>query len=191
MPIVDPDRTASPQHVLEWQMLVEMLEQVPEIQNALANLDSAVAAADAAAAAAQAAADNANAAAEASASETSIVNSFVTNFTPPVVQADDAGNVTIGNHQRQYGDTALNPTVNVTGDMVATGAVNPAVVRIYYSDPSRAGGAVTYQFTVDPADPPVQGGDVHVVGAVEIPATGTSDGGFVTPPGFTGTVPVY
>lgn len=157
--------------------IVQSIYSLPEIQAALADLDAAVAAA-------QAAADNANAAADSVTAEQSIVTSFPTNFTPPLIEADSAGNVTIANHDRQYGDTTLNPTVAVTGDTIATGQANPNVVRVFYVDAARAGGAVTYQFTVDPADPPIQGGDIHVVGAVTIPAAGTQSGNGVKPPGY-------
>ncbi len=139
---------------------------------------------------ATAAAAAANAAADAASSETSIVNSFVTGFvgTSPL-SADNTGLITVANHQRQYGDPTLNPTVNVTGDTFASGASVGDIVRVFYDDPTRAGGGVTYQFTIDPVDPPVQGGDRHVVGAVEIPAAGSSDGGYVRPPGYTNPIP--
>ena len=168
----------------------EFLRSLNSAFRVLVDAQNATAAALAAAAAANTAADNAQAAADASAGETSLVNSFVTNFAgASPISADNSGNVTIANHDRQYGNTTLNPTVSVIGGVIATGQVSPAVVRIFYDDPARAGGVVTFHFTVDPADPPVQGGDRHVVGAVEIPAAGTSDGGYVRPPGYTGPIP--
>lgn len=167
-----------PKFILFWQQFCDLLEQLPDIQ-ALA--DQAQASADAA----QASADAAQAAADQSTSETSIVNSYPTNPTvPPLISADNTGSVTISTHDRVYGDPTLNPTVSVTGGLIATGGSNPDVIRVYYSDPARAGGAVTYQFTVDPADPPVQGGSIHVVGAVTIPAAGTQSGNGVRPPGY-------
>lgn len=185
--IVDP-KTGNPTNEF-LRSLNGAFRQLQKAQNATAAALAAAGIATAAAAAANTAAANAQAASDASAAETSLVNSFVTNFTPPVIQADSAGNVTIANHDRQYGDTALNPTVSVAGDVIATAAANPDIVRIYYDDPTRAGGAVAYLFTVDPVDPPVQGGDRHVVGAVQIPAAGTSDGGYVRPPGYTAATP--
>lgn len=137
-------------------------------------------------AAALAAAGIANAAAEAVTAESSITNSFPTNFVAPLISADNTGVVTIADHDRQYGDGT---SVAVDGDTIATGEANPDIVRVYYDDEARAGGAVTYAFTVDPADPPIQGGDRHVIGAVEIPAAGTADGGYVRPPGYTGVIP--
>ncbi len=170
---------------------LDFLRWINDSFKAVANAQNATNAALAAAGIATAAAAAANAAADSVTSEQSLVNSFVTNFvgTSPI-SADNAGNVTIANHDRQYGDPTLDPTVSVTGDTIATGAATGDIVRVYYDDPTRAGGVVTYQFTVDPADAPVQGGDRHVVGAVEIPAAGTSDGGYVRPPGTTPSTPI-
>lgn len=176
---------ASPNLILIWQQLVESLELIP-------GLEAAIAAANAAAAAAQTAADNANDAAAATTSESSLVNSFIpaASFTgDSPVSIDSTGVVTIQNHERQYGDTVLNPTVAVTGDTLATAAAVGETVRIFYPDPTRAGGAVVYDFTVDPADAPVQGGNIHVVGAATVPGAGSSDGGYVRPPGYTGPTP--
>lgn len=172
-----------------WDIQATKLEGVlnqilslPLIIDALADLDAAIIAA-------QDAADNANAAADAVTSESSLVNSYVSNFVAPIISADNTGVVTIANHDRVYGDSVLDPTVAVTGNTVATGQAAGTIVRIYYNDPTRAGGAVTYLFTVDPASPPVQGGNTHVIGAVEIPAAGSVDGGYVRPPGYTGPIP--
>ena len=129
---------------------------IPLIIDALADLDAATQAA-------QDAADNANAAAQSVTSESSLVNSYIANFTPPVISADNTGLVTIANHDRVYGDPVLNPTASVDGDSLSTGEPAGSIVRVYYNDPARAGGAVTYLYTVDPADPPVQGGNTHSV----------------------------
>ena len=161
-----------------------------DAQNATQAAIDAAAAANAAAATANTAATTAQAAADASAGETSIVNSFPTGFTgASPVSIDSAGMVTVKNHNRQYGDTTLNPTVAVTGATFATSAAVGNTVRVFYDDPTRAGGAVTYQFTIDPAAAPVQGGDRHVVGAATVPGAGSVDGGFVRPPGYTGSTP--
>lgn len=168
----------------------EFLRSLNNSFKVLVDAQNATAAALAAAGIATAAAATANAAATATASESSLVNSFVTGFAGvSPLSADAAGNVTVANHSRQYGDTTLNPTRAVTGGVIATGQVNPALVRIYYDDPTRAGGAVTYHFTVDPAAAPVQGGNRHVVGAVTIPAAGSANGGYVRPPGYSADIP--
>lgn len=157
---------------------------LPIIIDALANLEVATAAAQAAADAAQTAADGANTAADALKEETSLTGSYPSNFTAPLLSADDLGNVTIANHDRVYGNSTLNPTVSVTGDTIATAEVAGSVLRFYYVDSTRVGGAVTYLYTVDPATPPVQTGDTHSVGVVTIPATGTVDGADLKPPGY-------
>lgn len=162
--------------------ILNQLLAIPAIEEALADLDAAIIEA-------QNAADNANAAADSVTSETSLVNSYVANFVAPIIAANNTGLVTIANHDRVYGDPTLNPTVSVTGDSIATGLPAGSVVRVYYNDPSRAGGTVTYLYTVDPASPPVQGGDTHSVGAVEVPAGAPVDGGWVRPPGYTGPIP--
>lgn len=173
--------------VLWWQEFADQIEtSINGIALALEAAGIALDAADVALAAADAAQD----AADTTLGESSLVNSFVKDFAgASPLQADSAGNVTIANHTRQYGDTALNPDVAITGSVVATGEVNPAIVRFYYDDATRADTTPTFAFTVDPASPPVQGGIRHVIGAVEIPAAGTSDGGFVQPPGYTGPIP--
>lgn len=158
--------------------------QIPELQTAITAAQAAADAANAAAGNAQSVADGAVIANDATTKEQSILTSYVSNFTDPLITATSVGVITIDNHDRVYGDSTLNPTVAVTG-----GVINPAVspgdvVRIYYDQPSRTGGAVTYQWTIDPADPPVQGGDRHSVGAVEIPAAGTNDGKPLRNPGF-------
>lgn len=158
----------------EIEKTLNAILAIPLIEDALADLDTAIAAADAAAA-------SANAAAISVTSESSLVNSYPSGVS---ITADNLGDVTITTHNRVYGDSVLNPTVSVTGDVISTGAASGSVVRIYYSDPTRAGGTVSYLFTVDPAAPPVQGGDIHSVGAVTIPAAGTQGGNGLRPPGY-------
>ena len=167
-----------------WDNAMTKLEEtlnaiisIPEIEAALVDLDAATAAA-------QAAADAANAAADATTSESSIVNSYPSNFVAPLVSITSGGVVTVANHDRVYGDSTMNPTVSVVGGSFGTGATAGQVVRVYYVDPTRAGGAVTYQFTIDPASPPVQGGDTHSVGAVTVPGAGSNNGNPVRPPGY-------
>lgn len=150
--------------------------QIPELQAAI---DEAKAAAKNA----NDAADSVKAEADTQAKESSIVTSYVSGA-DPVVTASALGSVTVSNHNRVYGNSSINPTVSVTGGVIPTTATPGQTVRIYYSDPTRSGGSVTYQYTIDPAPPPVQGGDIHSVGAVVIPDTGESDGDFVRPPGY-------
>lgn len=185
--IVNPkDGTPTNAMIQWWQSVAEQAETaINGVEAALAAAGIALDAAEAA----NTAAGNAQTAADTTSAETSLVNSYVDNFVAPIITSDNLGNVTIATHDRVYGDPTLNPTVSVDGDTIATGEVSPSTVRIYYNDPTRAGGAVAYLFTVDPATPPVQGGDTHSVGAVTIPAAGTQDGGFIRPPGYTTDIP--
>lgn len=176
-----------------WDILCNLTEeavnQILELPIILDALEQAIIDADTAAANAQIAANNAQNVADGTSAETSIVSSYPSNFTAPLISADNTGLITVANHDRVYGDSTLNPTVAVTGDTVSTIASTGNIVRIYYNDPARAGGAVTYLYTIDPTTPPVQGGDTHSVGAVEIPAAGSVDGGPVRPPGWANPIP--
>jgi hypothetical protein len=115
--------------------------------------------------------------------ETSLLNSFVQSA-GAVLSADAAGAVTVVTHTRVYGDTTLNPSVTVNGAVLATGAAPASMVRVFYSDPSRTGGTVAYQFTVDPAPTAAQSGTNHSVGAVIIPGAGSANGVGLAPPGY-------
>lgn len=160
-----------------WEQQGQAIEGAIQL---LADALSAVINAQDAADAANAAADAANAAADSVTAQSSLATSYVDKYVSPLISANSSGNVTIANHDRVYGDGT---TVSVIGGVVVTGLSNPDVARIYYDDPTRAGGAVSYQFTVDAAVA-AQVNDRHSVGAVEIPAAGTQDGGGVLPPGY-------
>lgn len=149
---------------------------------AIAAAQAAAAAANAAAVAAQTAADDANAVAEEITASDSLSKSWIENFTPPVVSADNTGLVTIADHDRHYGNGDI---VSVDSDTLATGEAVGTVVYVFYVDAAREGGAVTYQYSTTEADA-AQVGDTHNVGAVEIPAAGTASGGYARPPGYGG-----
>lgn len=88
-----------------------------------------------------------------------------------VLSAADAGasaTITIAGHNRIYGDGT---TVAVTGGAL-TGLAYSTAFSVYYDQPSRAGGAVTYHSTADPAtaSPSAGNPDRHFVGAVKTPA---------------------
>lgn len=147
---------------------------LPVIRDAITALDSATqaaqdaaAAASAAAAAAGTAADQSMAATEATKREAAIQGSYID---PDSVVTATPITVSIAAHVRRYADgTSANVSA---GTVAATGPDD--VDYVFYNDPARAGGAVTYQVSVDP---PTQTGDTHVVGAVTIPAAGSSNGG--------------
>jgi len=157
---------------------------LPQIQQALADAQAAAMAAQAAAETATGAAMDAAGQAQAAALEASLVNSYPQIATGSLLTVTSAGVVTIANHTRIYGDSSLNPSVSVTGGTLTTTGVAGDIIRIYYSDPERDGGTVTYQYTIDPADSPAQGSNIHSVGAVQVPATGTTPGRPVTKPGY-------
>lgn len=92
------------------------------------------------------------------------------------------GVVTISNHTRAYADKS----VSVTGTAsLVTGASPADVVLIYYDDPDRTGGAVTYQSLVLPGGAgdgtAAQASSAHpyrhFVAGKTVPASGSSSGG--------------
>jgi len=158
---------------------INQIAQLPEIQLAIQNLDDATKAANEAAAAAQQAADGTATANAAQQRETSLQSSYIE---PASVLTATPSTITIAAHTRYYPQPSGAPVaVPVAGASIA--ASGPGDVDyVSYSDPKRDGGVVTYLVT---AEPPTQTGDTHVVGAVQIPETGTSDGGDgPTRPGF-------
>ena len=166
------------------EKLLTQIISIPAIQEALNNLEQTIIDA-------QQAADNANQAAVVAqavsiqqANDSSLIQSYVSLPSGQLLVASSTGVVTISTHNRVYANQGLNPTVSVQGGNISTGAAPDSVVRVYYHDPDRQGGNVTYQWTVDPQEPVAQGGDVHSVGAVSIPQTGTQSGRGVRPAGY-------
>lgn len=180
--IVDEDGRPTLTFVRYWQGFAEQIERainaIATILGITDQLDAALKAVqteaqnakDAAAAANQAAADAATANA-AQQREVSLQTSYIE---PTSVLTADPSSITVANHTRYYPQSSGAPVaVAVTGSTF--GATAPGTVAyVYYLDPDRAGGAVSY--LID-QDPPTQTGNTHVVGAIEIPDTGTSDGG--------------
>lgn len=174
-----------------WDQVTTQLEktlnsilQIPVIQAALVAVQADVITAQATADAATTAASGAGANAADIAKETSLVNSYTTGYSGALITATNTGSVTIQNHTRTYGDSGLNPSVSVIGATLTTEAASGSTVRVFYDDAARTGGAVSYYFIVDPATSPAQAGDVHSVGAVIIPVSGSADGKSITPRGF-------
>lgn len=154
-----------------WQSMAEQIEaSINGIQAALdaaAAANAAAANANAAADTAQTAADDAAAAAAAAAADQALINSYIT---PDSVLTTTTTTITIAAHTRHYADST---SVAVSGGTIAATAALD-VDYIFYNDPARAGGTVTYQVsTVSPT----QTGSTHVVGAITIPSTGTGTGG--------------
>lgn len=166
-----------------FNQLQDTVNAIAAAQAAADAANAAAAAADAAASAAQTAADTAQNAADSAAADSALANSGVTGAT---ITASDAGTdatVTISGHTRVYGDGA---TVSVTGGSV-TGLSYSTFYYVYYDQPSRAGGSVTYQVTTSAASA-AQTGNRHLVGSVTTPAAAgaPTDGGLVQPPGVSG-----
>lgn len=112
-------------------------------------------------------ADDAIAAVGGVASDSALVNSGTIGCTIVGTDAGASASVTVSGHTRAYGDGTQ---VAVDGGGVS-GLDFSTQYWIYYLDPTRAGGAVTYQVTDDPATA-IQTGDVHSVGSVSTPADG-------------------
>jgi hypothetical protein len=153
------------------------INDILDVQAATDAANAAAAAADAAAAAAQTTADDIT-------SSNALANSFVTGAT---ITATDVGSdvtITISAHTRKYpqpdGSTV---DVAVSGGSLTARAYS-TTYYIYYDDPSRAGGAVTYQSTTSQATA-AQIGDRHTVGGVATPAAlgAAKTGGYTSPPG--------
>lgn len=158
---------------------INAIAAIPEIQAALTELDTATQQAKKAAEAAQSAADNAASANAAQQRETSLQSSYID---PSSVLTATPTTITIAAHTRYYPQPMGDPiAVSVSGGSVA--ATGPGDVNyVSYSDPERDGGTVVY---VVSGTPPTQTGNTHVVGAVEIPTTGSNGGGDgPTRPGF-------
>lgn len=175
--IIEPSRRATFKFQRWWQSVVSKIETQEGTQDELlAAVIAAQAAADAAnaaAAAAQTAADEAQAAADAAqgaVDDASAAQNLLASGTSGcTITASDAGSnatITISAHDRIYGDGS---SVGVLGGSVA-GLSYTMGYYIYYSDPSRTGGAVAYGASTDP-NAAVQAGAIHSVGAVATPAS--------------------
>lgn len=157
-----------------WDQVASLIEaNVNGIQDALTAAGIAQAAAVSAAsdaAAAQASADAAAAAGSGSSALQALVNSGVNNAC--TIGAFDAGadaTVTVSANTRYYGDGT---SVAVNSGSVTGVAYGLDAALIYYDDPTRAGGAVTYHVTTDPllANPTPMNPNRHYVGSVPTPS---------------------
>lgn len=149
--------------------ILEAFEDLVTLNNLITTANTAITAA-------QAAATAANAAAAASAAATAIQNSWTSGLT---ITATDAGadvTITISAHTRNY---ANGTSVAVNGGTL-TGRAYSTTYFIYYSQPSRLGGAVTYASTTVESTA-AQVGDVHTVGRVLTPAAAGAPVGGIGP----------
>ena len=152
------------------QILAEAVDGILAAQAAAEAANAAAAVAQDAAATAQVAAEAANDAAAAVGSEGTITASGTSGLTLTATDAGTDATVNISAHTRIYGDGS---SVSVSAGSI-TGLAYSTDYWVFYDDPTRAGGVVTYQYSTDPDDA-VQTGDKHSVGAVTTPAAAAPD----------------
>ncbi len=199
LPRLPPGEIPPERLQIYWQQLVEATESaLNNIQSAFDALADAVAAiaaaqaaadaANAAAAAADTAATNAQTAADDVTEESALANSYVSGATLTGTDAGTDATVTISAHTRHYPQPGGGTTdVAVSGGSV-TALAYDTIYYIYYDDPARAGGAVTYAATTSTATA-AQTGSRHVVGAVRTPvAAAPPTGGASTDPPGSGSI---
>lgn len=119
---------------------------------------------------------------QSTASQISLANSGVINEAGDFYADFDTMTIHVPNHERVYGDAALNPLVAVFGGgaLDISGSTPGDIFYISYSDPTRAGGAVSFIPSGDP-ESSVQSGNNHYVGTVTVPAAGTQSGTLLRP----------
>ncbi|MGE0178993.1 MAG: phage tail protein [Sphingomonas sp.] len=111
--------------------------------------------------------------------------SSVTDADPPdgLLQATDT-TITVESHSRRYDDKVR----SVDGDTLATVAAEGLWNHVYYDDPDREGGAVTFVATADPQEAANTPSNPyrHYVGSVPTDVMGGSgqSGGGAAPPGW-------
>lgn len=152
---------------------INIIAQIPEIQDALTNLDQATQEA-------RQAAQDARDVADAGSASTALASSYPSGVT---LTPNAAGTeVAISSHTRTY---ATNPptTVNVTGGTI-TGLSPATRYFVYYDQASRAGGTVAFMATTNSTEV-AQINDRHSVGYLDTPAAGQpAEPGYpVAPPG--------
>lgn len=154
-------------------------------QNAANAANTAAAAAQSAANNAQSAADNAQTVADTVTAQSNLVNSYPSGLTLGASDAGASATISVSAHSRVYAD-GTSVAVNA-GNL--TGLAYSTKYYVYYDDPSRAGGAVTYHSTTSAATA-AQTGNRHLVGEVTTPAAlgAPTTGAGVDPPGV-GAIP--
>lgn len=167
--------TATPKMVLDWQNTMEAIEvALRGLTGQVGDLSTLVAQIKAAQDLAQSA--------QSIAAETKAQQDITNSYTSPsaVLTASNDGNITIAAHTRVYGDGS---SVAVNGGSLS-GFSAGDYVSVYYDDPARSGGAVTYMGTTSAV---AQAGARHSVGQIAIPQSGEapSTGGGVAAPGYT------
>lgn len=167
-----------------WDQVASSLEQnFNDLEGAVLDIQAAQDAADTATAAA-ASASSAASTAQSAATSANSVASLTNSGNNASLTATDAGSnstISISAHTRYYGDGT---SVSVNSGSVTTLSYS-TLYYVYYSDPSRSGGAVTYFATTSEATA-AQTGNTHLVGSITTPAALDPDtsGQRVLPPGI-------
>ena len=181
VPIVDDQGNPTAQFVQIWN---NALTQIVASLNQVTAAQSAATSANAAAASANTAAASANTVATTISSAQQLGTSYVSGA---VLTATDAGanaTVTVGAHSRYYPQNNGTVTIVAVNTGTVTGLAYSTKYFIYYGDPARTGGAVTYAATTSAAAA-AQIGNRHIVGAVTTPAAAGAaiTGAYTRPPG--------
>lgn len=177
-----------------WQLAKSAIDaNIEDLQSqvtAIAAAQAAAAAAQASANAAQTTATTANtnaAAAQSTANTVKRDDSITASYPAPgtVLSASDAGSsatISVAAHTRVYGDIS---SVSVSAGSV-TGLAYLTDYYVYYDDPTRAGGAVTYHADTNANHAlPNKAAGRHFVGKITTPASGggATSGGASAPAG--------
>ena len=162
-----------------WQevtrKLAEAFQGLTAAVNAVQLAQKAADTAQAAAVVAQNAADGAN-------SVASLTSSGVTGLTLSAVDAGSSATISVSAHTRVYGNGS---SVSVSASPPLTGLSYSTLYYVFYDQPSRSGGTVSYQITTSQTTA-AQTGNRHLVGAVTTPAAAgpAETGDPVNPPGL-------
>lgn len=173
-----------------WQKVVKTLEtSFNDLEELVLDIAAAQNTADTAQTTATSAQTTATSAQADAVSASALTSFSVSGTLGCTITGTDAGSdatVSITAHSRIYGDGT---SVSVNSGTV-TGLSYSTQYYIYYVDPSRSGGSVTYLATTVAATA-VQTGDTHFVGVVTTPAAAAPDttGSTNQAPGFGGLTP--
>lgn len=185
-PIATKDGAPSLAFAVYWQRLLKALgdaintidttlTDVIDLNDLITSANAAIAAVDTAVAAAQEATD-------AVTSANALGTSFVSGATISATDAGASATITISAHTRKYPQPDGSTVDVAVNGGTKTGLAYDTRYFIYYDDPTRAGGAVTYQTSTAEV---AQIGDRHVVGSAVTPLAAGAPiaGGTVRPPG--------
>lgn len=183
-PPLPPVQPPWPSFQVWWQQVLGQLKGTLDAQQTALDALAAAVAAQTTADAAQAAADTVNR-----------NDSISTSWTAPgdILTASDAGTdatITVADHVRHYTDAT---SISVTGGSI-TGLAYSTTYYVYYDQPDRSGGVVTYNASED-ANVGLANAVVgrHYCGTVDTPAAGggTTSGGVSPPSGGGGIIPLH